>query len=687
MRPVLIVVFSSLLLTACDRDGSPVETGQGGELKLAYVSGIQFGTPGQTIEPVTVTVRNTKSQPVAGMRVMWSVVQDRESRVTTSQAITNDLGEASTALVLGGSPGTVVVRAAAESGDRVDISIRSVYGPQVAEISPASVRPGETLTIRGHNFSATSTDNRVRIGNVMAVVTSAQNTQLRVTVPECVAAGAQSVSVHMGTVPGNVRTVNITRPINNPFELAVGQSTKLSSAQLKCVQMPAGEYLVLLQNATASWFTKLPIEMAIAHTSASALNARFAAAPDVSVERDIALELEAKLRAREHNVPMLPTAVPSQQQLSLRPRLGDTRRFNAGWLNDSPVWVNAMLRGMSGKAMVYVDSESAEMFTESQVNELLDMYDNVIYPANVALFGEPSDVDVNGRVVLLFTPAVNRLTPAGSSSTLTGFTSSCDIEQCRNTNVGEIVYLLVPDSEGKYGKTLKADSIFRSIPRTIAHELVHVIHFTQRFTVKRAQLNEESWLAEGLAHQAEELISELFAARGRHDVADSFRDQNRKRAMLFLENAGATGLIASNNTVTERGAQWMFVNYLNQRFGPSVLKRLAQTTHRGTGNVAQATGVEWSSLLADWAMRVYAAGTGESTFIGNGDFPANMTEAALQPLQMNVQKPVLPQTIAAGGTQFIIVDTRMAPTANLSVTDVNGRAPSLDAQLVIRRLR
>src|SRR5205085_1524049 len=108
----------------------------------------------------------------------------------------------------------------------------------------------------------------------------------------------------------------------------------------------------------------------------------------------------------------------------------------------------------------------------------------------------------------------NDLTPATSSSYIGGFfdardlfpvASTADYAACPASNVGEMFYVMVPDPSrgGAFTKTNVASEVYG----TLAHEYQHLINASRRMYVNTAATDfEETWLDEGLAHEAEELL-------------------------------------------------------------------------------------------------------------------------------------------------------------------------------------
>jgi hypothetical protein len=54
------------------------------------------------------------------------------------------------------------------------------------------------------------------------------------------------------------------------------------------------------------------------------------------------------------------------------------------------------------------------------------LFDDPVYNTDTSVFGAVSDIDNNGRVIIVLTPAVNRLTPKGTGSFIGGYFYACD---------------------------------------------------------------------------------------------------------------------------------------------------------------------------------------------------------------------------------------------------------------------
>src|SRR5690606_28370633 len=170
------------------------------------------------------------------------------------------------------------------------------------------------------------------------------------------------------------------------------------------------------------------------------------------------------------------------------------------------------------------------------------MFDDPIYDAVVDVFGEPSDVDGDGRIIILFTPVVNEMTPRNSSGFIAGFFYGLDLTTQANSNRSEIFYSLVPDPNGQFGDRRATSDVLRVVPPVLAHEFQHMIHFNQRYLLRGVR-TETLWLSEGLAHTAEDVVGAVFRARGRDAEADNFVLANLQRASRYLVDPGRTSLI------------------------------------------------------------------------------------------------------------------------------------------------
>jgi hypothetical protein len=222
------------------------------------------------------------------------------------------------------------------------------------------------------------------------------------------------------------------------------------------------------------------------------------------------------------------------------------------------------------------------------------------------VFGAVSDIDNNGRIIIVLTPQVNRLTPKGSGSFIAGYFYACDLvshNRCSATNNGEIFYSMVPDPAGAFGNSFSSSSVLRNVPPVLAHEFMHMINFSRRGTI------DELWLGEALAHTAEDIVGQVFLDRGDAATANDFIASNRANARRYLGDVARTSIVANESpgTVELRGAGWLFLKYLRGLYGGNtLLGQLTGASESGAQNIVARTGKPWAALLSDFAVALYA---------------------------------------------------------------------------------
>lgn len=262
-----------------------------------------------------------------------------------------------------------------------------------------------------------------------------------------------------------------------------------------------------------------------------------------------------------------------------RAEVGSQRSFNllgAGFNVD----VTATLRVVGQHCTLYVDDDTPRAdFTDANLSDLASVFDGTLYPSDVALFGQPSDVDGDQRITVLFTPYINQrgygVFYPGDISSLSG-------------NRTDLLYVLVPQpGAGRDYATLRP-----ALLATLVHELQHLINYAQKAIFHSPSTFEESWLNEALSFNAEQQVELLDTAGGSpENIEFYFRSPER---YTLLERTG-------DYDDGHAGAGYLFVRYLVDRFGTGVLGRLASSGLTGVANVSAATETDFGQLVSDWA--------------------------------------------------------------------------------------
>lgn len=296
----------------------------------------------------------------------------------------------------------------------------------------------------------------------------------------------------------------------------------------------------------------------------------------------------------------------------------------------NPVYHAARVTAIGTHAIVLADTlNPLGGFTTADFQRFAARFDTLVYPLDSAAFGPPTDIDGNGHVGLVFTRAVNELTPANVSWYFGGFTfardlfpaaSSANYQGCPGSNEGEYFYLLTPDPTGTInGNVRTAGFVDTSTTAVIAHEFQHLINAGRRMYVNDAMDFEETWLDEGLAHVAEELLfyreaglrpksnidtPQIGASSQRVSAFNLEMLGNSDRYHTYLKAPARSSPYAAYDSLSTRGAAWSLLRYLADRSGRSdnaFFFALANGTTSGLANLTTVYGADVAGAVRDWS--------------------------------------------------------------------------------------
>jgi len=275
-------------------------------------------------------------------------------------------------------------------------------------------------------------------------------------------------------------------------------------------------------------------------------------------------------------------------------------------------------------------------YTDTDYQGIGAQFDTV-FTMDVAAFGDPSDIDANGKIIMFFTRAVNEMTPNGSQSVVGGFFNPRDLfprdstnglQGCRSSNFAEMFYLLVPDPNGVVNGNIRTKFFVQHLTNsTTAHEFQHLINGSRRIYVNNASDFEVVWLNEGLSHIAEELLfykqSAGLAPRMNIDSTELKGTQNQPnidsynfnqfnnigRLAKYLAKPDTSSPYAPNDFLPTRGATWSFLRYAADHRGTSdgdTWFKLVNSTSNGLTNLQNVFGSPISAKFRDWAVATIA---------------------------------------------------------------------------------
>jgi hypothetical protein len=551
-------VAEKLIVTASATAAAPAA--------LAVVSGdSQVGSPGvEATEPLVVEVRDTHGNPNAGVVVSWAV--EGGGSLSAAKDTTDSDGRASVVWTLGAGNNRASATIAELSGVTAPFTASLTASEVVLldAVSPDTLVEGGSATLTGSGFSTTMAANKVFVDGVQAVVTSASESSIQITVPafDCRPTRGAPVRVVVGTEGSNAVQSSV-KGSGTVVDLAVGEQLIVRDPSKFCLQIDESatstSYVIGAQSVSELASSVTPVTVSgTAAQSGGVLALRSTGTPLVSRLASSGAELasvlvspddqrwrlhrsaEAKLRARERSIMagMLPryasqSAFPriSAKQVTSSVQVGDTipikfPDISKNFCNVS-IPIKTVVRAVGTKGIWLEDVENPEDgYTSADFQQLSDVFDQDIYASDVAYFGAPTDFDNNGRVVIVTTKEVNK------SKNVLGFVVSTDlasVSDCVASNEGEFYYGRAPDPDGLYQSPspYELSTARNDAQILIAHEFTHVIQFGRRGTFPGAQVFQSVWEMEGQATLAQEVVG--------NDLNGRTTGQNYGASVVFPE--------------------------------------------------------------------------------------------------------------------------------------------------------
>jgi len=578
------------VLAACsDSTSPPTPTAAA----IAAVSGSgQTGALNATLtSPIVFEVTTAADAPVVGVTVAFSITAG-SGTLSPTTAVTDANGTVSTQLTLGGAAGAVEVTATVQS--TAIVARATATATQIA------------------STDCSSTSTALTLGQVLTGL------------------GGTSLCISGGTAGGEFALVPFNQSLTESSAVLSMQASGVGATAVASLTPTVGSFNLLAG-------TSVPSTTALSSLALTrALDARLRAtearelAPLIPAAR---AWMTARKRTASGLVPGLSLSViPSTATVGQLVTLN----ANAESACNSPMMRTGRIAAVSSKAIVVADTTNpASGYTEADYQSIASTFDTLVDPTDTKAFGTPTDIDGNGHIVLFFTRAVNELTPARSTSYVAGFfyardlfpaTSTAGFDACASSNGGEMFYLMVPDPTGVVnGNRFAKDDVTNVVIGTLGHEYQHLINASRRMYVNTAATDfEETWLDEGLAHVAEELLfyartglkprANIDATLLRTSAAyiDAFNNEaisNFARLGEYLGAPSSNSAFADNDDLATRGATWSFLRYAADHTGSddgTTWFQLVNSTSTGVANLTRVFGAGLTTLARDWATSVLA---------------------------------------------------------------------------------
>ncbi len=581
------------------------------------------------------------------------------------------------------------VAAAPAAGDTVRFRVRGVEalssGMRLDSVRPRPVRAGREATLHGRGLGAAEA---LWLDGSPVSVTSAESGRVRVSLPEedgCRPRRTATLRLRDGSGGWSDGLEAEVAPAEPALDLAVGEARTLAApGPGECLRLPASSgraYRLALVSAARSAGSRTPLAFRVRSgvggldgdgsvgsvaASRSLASLRESGALSGSASRADRSALELSLRRGARRELRARGARPVRQadrgldddsglraSASLRSpsTAGDTLRLDFAVSEDMSLSctdttdaVTGVVRATGPDVAVVQDTAAPGGFTGEDFGLIRDEFQELVLPTDTSYFGPAADIDGNGRVIVLLTPRVNDLTPRGSDSRVGGFFLPLDLADsgpggdgiapeggatCPASNEGELLYLAAADPEGSFGPPLDRTGALRNARSIGSHELEHLLSAEQRVVLGDGGFGDlqQVWLAEGMAHLAEEAVGHaaLNMETGSNLDFDSFQDsrerleafnvfhlQNFGRLQLFLRSPTLTPALAAvdpggNPGLRMRGYAWLFSRWLGDHFSggdeAALFRRLSGggTAHlQGIENVERVTGTAWQELLLEF---------------------------------------------------------------------------------------
>lgn len=455
----------------------------------------------------------------------------------------------------------------------------------------------------------------------------------------------------------------------------------------------------------------------------------------IPAARDAAEAFHLALRAREKRL-LEPWVAPGtgQARAALRarrqvtpaavPAVGDQLTLNTTASCSSTDRRTGRVAAVTQRAIVVLDvANPSGGLTDADAAAFGERFDNLVYPVDVRNFGEPTDIDQNGRSIIFFTRAVNELTEPNSDSFIGGFFWGGDLlprtteagsrlPACPGSNVGEIFYMLAPDPSGEVnGNEFSLEFVRTRTVSTLGHEFQHLINASRRLYVNNATTLEEVWLNEGLSHIAEELLfyevtglgprrnldqQALLAREEVRQALLSYGISNLGRYSSYLKNPKDESLLGVDNLPT-RGASWAFVRYAADHEpgdDREFFYRLVNSSTSGVANlqeVLQSDPIDW---MQRWTVSVYTDDAvpavdplyTQPSWNFRSILPVLSTNAERFPLEVQTLTEGRTFSLLGGGAAFVRFGVEAGGEVTLRTTS-GGAAPPPNLRVSVVRIR
>ena len=226
--------------------------------------------------------------------------------------------------------------------------------------------------------------------------------------------------------------------------------------------------------------------------------------------------------------------------------------------------------------------------TDEQIKAITEAFDKD-YEIIHQYYGTETDTDGNGKVSFII---------ADISDGIFGFFYTADkynstqIPASVKSNESDVLYV-----NHKFFAANRWSLYATDVKATFIHEFQHMVLFDSRSRAKLTP-NIETWINEGLS-----MLSEYYGNYG--------APHYNYIAGYFSVNQGIS--LITNDSTQDYGLSYLFMRYLQIRFGDGIVKKIYTSNKSGTQMIEDVTGMDFDELFQDFVKMILVTGRGITT--------------------------------------------------------------------------
>lgn len=175
--------------------------------------------------------------------------------------------------------------------------------------------------------------------------------------------------------------------------------------------------------------------------------------------------------------------------------------------NQAFTTTSVILRAQGDHISLFLDRDipmggvNADSPTQAQLDDIVSIFDQNIYPLVTTILGQPSDVDNDDRIHVVITPVLNRDLKTKAYVDARNVLPYNAVSNA-GSNEAEAIFIFAPDSLGNYdlyGNSYTASEYFtdKIVNGWIAFQLPKIISYNQHVLVSGG-LPEKDWIEDGI---------------------------------------------------------------------------------------------------------------------------------------------------------------------------------------------